>query len=348
MLQQTRVETVIPYFEAWLRRFPTIGKLAEAEEQEVLRLWQGLGYYSRARNLHRAAREVMRRYDGEIPGDPTTLETLPGIGPYTSGAVASIAFQVPVPAVDGNARRVLSRLTDDPDPGWPTLRRWASALIDPEAPGDFNQALMELGSKICSPRRPKCGECPLSDFCAARRAGTQSERPAPRRRRSVPRLVEAVAVLLCEARPSRSGSDDVDSTTPTRRVLLRRRPSTGLLGGMWEFPGGPVAAGEDPLEVARRVGRSLVSQSDGSRLERHSDCAAVDLGPVQRLRVVDHAFTHRRLQYVPFLFRLSAQGPAPEGDSELMWMDPYEAAGVPIPVAQLKVLTQVFGPTGPP
>ncbi|MDP9349789.1 MAG: A/G-specific adenine glycosylase, partial [Gemmatimonadota bacterium] len=156
MLQQTRVETVKPYFRRWLERFPTLAALAEAPQDEVLKAWEGLGYYSRARNFHRAAREVVERYGGEVPGDAAAFRALPGVGRYTAGAVLSIAFGRPEPVVDGNVRRVFARLLDDPDPAEGALWALAEALVPGARPGDLNQALMELGATVCVPRNPRC------------------------------------------------------------------------------------------------------------------------------------------------------------------------------------------------
>lgn len=220
MLQQTRVETVVPYYHRWLRRFPDLQALADASLDEVLKAWEGLGYYSRARNLHRTAREIRRRYGGELPSTKAELKTLPGIGEYTAGAVSSIAFSRSDPAVDGNVRRVLSRLEDLEDPGAAALQDRASALLDPSRPGDFNEALMELGATICRPRDPHCGDCPLSRVCRALAAGTVARRPRPKRRKAPRHVTIPVAVVL----------DAAD------RALFVRRPHGGLLGGLWEFP----------------------------------------------------------------------------------------------------------------
>ena len=186
MLQQTRVDTVIAYYQKWLEAFPTIADLAAAGEQDVLKRWEGLGYYSRARSLHRAARIVVRDYGGELPSDPDALAKLPGIGPYTAGSISSIAFGNPVPAIDGNVRRVYSRLFDLSAP----LRSKASEaelkriserfLADPNvsaAPGDFLEALMDLGATICAPAAPRCPICPLRDDCLAAARGTVRDRP---------------------------------------------------------------------------------------------------------------------------------------------------------------------------
>lgn len=227
MLQQTRVAAVIPYFERWLERFPTVTALAEAPLDEVLRLWAGLGYYSRARNLHRCAQEIATHHGGKLPASATALRALPGIGRYTAGAIASIAFSLREPLVDGNVARVLARLhaiEDDIKSPAATRALWhlAGALVPAEAPGDFNQGLMELGATVCTPARPSCLVCPLRDLCRARAAGRESElpvMPARKRPEDLP-LIDACALWI-----ERRG-----------RLLLARRAPQGLYGGLWELP----------------------------------------------------------------------------------------------------------------
>ena len=225
MLQQTRAETAVPYYDRWLRRFPDWDALADAPADDVMLAWKGLGYYRRAQNLHRTAMIVRERYDGRLPEDPVELRTLPGVGEYTAGAVASIAFGLPVPAVDGNVKRVLSRLMDVGEPTAALLRDEATRLLDPERPGDFNEAMMELGATVCTPRTPRCADCPVRPHCMADKAGTVSDRPLVRRRRPLPRVDYVTAVIVRAA-----------ASSPTATTLLTRRPDTGLLAGMWEFP----------------------------------------------------------------------------------------------------------------
>ncbi len=220
MLQQTRVETVIPYYHEWLLRFPDLEALGAAPLDEVLRAWQGLGYYSRARNLHRAAREVNERYGGQLPSTRRELRTLPGVGEYTAGAVASIAFGLAEPAVDGNVRRVLSRLDDIEKPRQAGLLQRAGELLDPDRPGDSNEALMELGATVCRPRNPLCDVCPVAEHCRALSAGTVGLRPLRKARKPVPAVTVDVAVIF-------DGND---------RALVAKRPDRGLLAGLWEFP----------------------------------------------------------------------------------------------------------------
>jgi A/G-specific adenine glycosylase len=228
MLQQTRVETVIPYFEKWMRLFPDVRALANASEHEVLNAWEGLGYYSRARNLHKAAKLVVGQYDAEIPHDLDELRKLPGIGRYTLGAIASIAFGMDVSALDGNIKRVYSRIFDIEEPvDSPAGEKILWQLADENVPkghaGDYNQALMDLGATICVPKNPRCLICPVMELCKARQNGTQDQRPVMKPKKEVPHFVHAAGVVI-----------------ERRKVLLAQRPSQGLLGGMWEFPNGRV------------------------------------------------------------------------------------------------------------
>lgn len=302
MLQQTRADTAAPYYARWLRRFPDWTALADASRDDVLLAWKGLGYYARAANLHRTAVVVRERHGGRLPSDPAVLATLPGVGEYTAGAVASIAFGVQAPAVDGNVRRVLARLLDAPHPSVSQLRAEAGRLLDPHRPGDFNEALMELGATVCVPRAPRCGVCPVADFCRARLAGTAAERPAPRPKPTVRRVAYAVAVAL-----------DVHG-----RTILVRRPKKGLLAGMWEFPSVEIVlsdqrTGSDEIEAAARQRLAALGLArtavPASRNHRH-DPSCVRLAPVR------HAFTHMRAVYHPVILRCGvlAMDTAESGD----------------------------------
>jgi A/G-specific adenine glycosylase len=357
MLQQTRVDTVVPYYRRWMERFPTVEVLAEASSEEVLRLWQGLGYYSRARNLHNAARVVVEAWDGVVPNTVEALRQLPGVGEYTAGAVASIAFGAPVPAVDGNVRRVLARLADDPDPTPARLRRWAGALVDPERPGDFNQGLMELGALVCTPRAPGCARCPLEAECRARREGTQELRPLPRRRGRVRRAV-AVSLVLHRG------------TGAETEVLLERRPDDGLLGGMWSTPtrelspeaGNGVREGAESdrtkvdeaspvLETLRGLLRTTMEDAG---LPFHS-MPGRKMGAAKgadSLPPVDHAFTHLRVRYLPFRIPLVREDGDPDGspdpppDTSFRWVPLVARGGVPLPVAQESILASLESEIG--
>ncbi len=292
MLQQTRVATAAPYFARWMARFPTVAALAAADDADVLAAWQGLGYYHRARNVHRAARAVVERHGGALPRTAAALAALPGIGPYTAGAVASIAFGERVPAIDGNARRVLGRLLAlDLDaatgPGARAVAATAARLVDGPAPGDLNQAIMELGATVCTPRRPACDRCPAASWCAGRRSGDPTAFPA-RRQRPRPRPVAADAWFV---------TDDQG-----RRLVARRAPD-GLLGGLWEFPlTAPDAPLRDPV--------------------RGAPLAAAPAGPA-----LTHVFTHLALTVTPRRARVAAPftpDPLPAPYDDWRWL-PEEA-----------------------
>jgi A/G-specific adenine glycosylase len=266
MLQQTRVEAVIPYFEKWMQLFPTVKDLAKASEQDVLNAWEGLGYYSRARNLHKAARIVVEQHQGELPRDLKELRKLPGIGRYTVGAIASIAFNMDEPTLDGNLRRVYARLFDVSEPadspaGENLLWKLAAEHLPKGQAGDYNQALMDLGATVCLPRNPRCLICPMMDICEARANGTQEQRPVLKPKKELPHYAHAAGIIV------KSGE-----------ALLAKRPSKGLLGGMWEFPNGRVD-GEpvDELESALETGYRLKVQSG------------------EALGTVQHAYTHFRV-----------------------------------------------------
>ena len=303
MLQQTRVETVIPYFEAWMRRFPGVRDLAAASEQEVLSAWEGLGYYGRARNLHKAAQLLVRDMGGALPRDLVALRGLPGVGPYTTAAIASIAFGQDVVALDGNIRRVLARCFDvttpsDTPAGERVLRELAEEGMPKGRAGDYNQALMDLGATVCLPHRPACPVCPLERLCRAQALGVQDQRPVTKPRPAVPHYVVTAGVL------SRNG-----------RVLLARRPSRGLLGGMWEFPGGKLEDGEDLPSALRRELREELG-------------VAVRVG--ESFGVYRHAYTHFRITLHAFLCELVEGEPRPIQAAELAWVRPAEFGSYPM------------------
>ena len=247
MLQQTQVATVIPYYERFLRRFPTVKSLSKAPLTAVLDHWSGLGYYSRAKNLHAAAQEVVRKHAGKIPAEVDELLDLPGIGRYTAGAIASIAYDRPAPVLDGNVIRVLSRhlgIQEDPRKSSIQRKLWETAdrLVPTECPGDFNQALMELGATVCLPRAPRCSACPIRRGCQADEHGLQEQIPPPRENTPRKKIRYACGIL------EREGS-----------VLIGRRPLQGLLPGLWEFPGGEIGARESPKQglvqlLSKRLG----------------------------------------------------------------------------------------------
>jgi A/G-specific adenine glycosylase len=276
MLQQTQVATVIRYFERFVTRFPTVAALATADEQEVLRLWEGLGYYRRARHLHQAARELVAQHwatQGHLPDDPAVWQALPGVGRYILGAVLSQAFDRRLPILEANSERVLCRLlgqTEDPRRG--AVRRWlwqtAEALLPARRVGAFNQALMELGALVCVPVAPRCVHCPLAAMCQARRLGLQESIPA-RTQAPAEIAIQEVAVVV------RRGS----------RVLLVQRPENGRWAGLWEFPHGPLAAHEAHEAAAARILAELTGLQ-------------ATLGP--ELLTVRHSIMNQRITLVCF------------------------------------------------
>jgi A/G-specific adenine glycosylase len=269
LLQQTRVQTVRPYYDRFVAAFPSVRALAAAPLERVLKVWEGLGYYSRARNLHRAARMIEAEHGGRLPQTAAQWQQLPGIGRYTAGAIASIACGERVAAVDGNVKRVLARLFHVEKPledaaTQAVLWQLATELLPRSSPGEFNQALMELGARVCTPRSPRCDACPVRRWCRACAAGVQQRLPIRRARKAVPR-VEAVAAVMCER----------------GRCLLVRRPPRGLLGGLWTLPGAEIGDGQPHAQTLRCGVQAALG---------------LDIEVGERLASVRHEFSHRRLQ----------------------------------------------------
>lgn len=293
MLQQTRVETVIPYYFGWMERFPTVNVLAQASEQNVLNAWEGLGYYSRARNLRKAAILICDRYIGQVPKTMADLLTLPGIGPYTAAAITSIAFGQDEAVLDGNVKRVLARVFNLEIPantpsGEKEFWRVAREQLPAGVAGDYNQAIMDFGATLCTPRNPACEICPLSTLCKAKLLGIQNQRPVLIEKKPIPHYLVCAAVIQ---------QDD--------KVLIARRPSKGLLGGMWEFPGGKVEPGETLAQALQRE----ICEELGSEIE-----VGMELG------IYIHAYTHFRVTLHAFYSSLSHGEPQPLDASEIRWV----------------------------
>lgn len=294
MLQQTRVETVIPYFKRWMKLFPSVRALASASERDVLNAWEGLGYYSRARNFHKAAKIVIEKYGGKLPRDVDELRKLPGIGRYTAGALASILFGMDEPALDGNLKRVYARLFDVKKPvnsteGEKLLWKIAHENLPKGRAADFNQALMDLGAMVCTPKNPRCEVCPLARDCKARERGVQHLRPVKVAKKIVPHYVHAASVVV--ERIGRGASSNGDNSL---HVLMAQRPSKGLLAGMWEFPNARVegeSAGE--AESAIKAAYRLTV-----RVKR-------GLHP---LVVVEHTYSHFKVTVRAFRCEISSKG----------------------------------------
>lgn len=311
ILQQTRVDQGLPYYERFIEAFPTVHALASAAEDAVLKRWEGLGYYTRARNLHRAAKTIVDDYDGVLPASVEVLQLLPGVGRYTAGAIASIAFGVRAPVLDGNVKRVLARLNkidDSIDEPATEKMLWSMAqtLVPATKPGDFNQSLMELGARICTPKSPNCGGCPVQKHCLARRAGVQEALPVRSAKKAVPHKEIVVAAIEKDG-----------------RFLIGKRPPEGLLGGLWEFPGGKVEAGETHAQALTRECREelgVTIQSGGM------------------VASVKHAYTHLKVTLNVYRCRLRTGKPKPRTHSELRWVHPDEFDDYAFPKANHKFL----------
>ncbi|HEU4363866.1 MAG TPA: A/G-specific adenine glycosylase [Candidatus Krumholzibacteria bacterium] len=320
MLQQTQVATVIPYYQRFIARFPDPASLARAPLDDVLKTWEGLGYYARARNLRAAAREIVDRFGGAVPRDPAWFRSLPGVGEYIGAAVPSIAFGVPLAVVDGNVKRVIARLdaiaeSIDRAGGARTVRVRAAALLDRAHPGDFNQALMELGAMVCRPVAPSCDVCPVADACAAFATGTPDAFPRRDPRRAVPTQRIAVGVVARD-----------------ERVLITRRAESGMLGGLWEFPGGKVGPDETPEEACRREIREEVN------LEVEVD---------ERVARVTHSYTHLRVEIDVFACRYAGGEVRLDGPTDHRWILLEETANYAFPKANHKFLKALRDRTMP-
>ncbi len=315
MLQQTRVEAVIPYYERFLAAFPDPAALAAAPDNLLLKLWEGLGYYARARNLREAARRITQERGGRLPGTAAEWAALPGVGRYTAGAIASIAFGERTPVVDGNVKRALARLFAIEEPvdaaaGEKAIWDLAGRLVPRAAPGDFNEAVMELGARVCLPRRPRCGECPVARWCEARRLGLAGRLPARRPRKSTPHY-EIVAAALRDSRG---------------RYLLGRRPPSSMLGGLWEFPGGKVEPGETHAEALARELREELG---------------VEARVGRRIAAVDHAYSHFSITLYVYLCERTGGRLRAHWHAETRWVAPRDFARYPMPAADLKFLDRL-------
>ncbi len=312
LLQRTRIASGTPYYERFLERFPTVRDLAAASLDDVLAVWEGLGFYGRARNLHAAARAIAERHGGQIPRSFEEIESLPGIGPYTAGAVASIAFGVPVPAVDGNVTRVIARLfriRDDATRAVAKRRTHeiAARLVSPERPGAFNQAMMELGATVCKPSSPTCNRCPLERMCLAHLAGEEDEFPVSRRPRVSPLVPVVFGLVVADG-----------------RVLLVRRPSGQLLGGLWSLPGGERSRKDERTSLADAVRRQAGIE--------------VDIGV--RWSRVSRTFSHRK--WSGSIYRCTPRR-APESGGSVRWIPRAEALRLPLVPFHREVIEALEG-----
>lgn len=314
MLQQTQVATVVPYYRGFLQRFADLESLARAESQAVLKAWEGLGYYARARNLHRAAAIVLKERRGVVPNRWEEFRRLPGVGDYIAAAVLSLAFEKPYPVVDGNVKRVLARLLVMKHPvnkssSAKIFRETAGTLLDQTQPGTFNQAMMELGAVVCKPRQPLCDECPVQKICRAYQSGQVLNYPAKVKKPPIPQYRIAVGVVFKKG-----------------RVLITRRKPSGLLGGLWEFPGGKIQKGERPAAACIREIKEEVN---------------LDIEVDSHLSRVKHAYTHFKIVMDVFCCSWVAGRVALNGPVEHRWISLQKLDDFPFPKANHKFFPEL-------
>ena len=313
MLQQTRVDQMGPYFERFIHRFPSVHALAQASETDVLKAWEGLGYYSRARNLHRAARSLVDECGGHVPRDHDALLRLPGSGVYTAAAISSIAFDAPHPVLDGNVTRVLCRLLlVEEEPRTAAVKTALIAaseqLLARQRPGDFNQALMELGAGVCKPRNPNCDACPVASFCRARvELDDPATLPVSNRKKKGPHY-EVTAGMIWK----RGGW-----------LLIAQRPAAGMLGGLWEFPGGKQESGESLAECLRR---EIAEELD------------FEITVGDHLAQVDQAYSHFSITLHAFEAHYLSGQPRALECADLKWIRPAQLEDYPMPRADRRIL----------
>jgi A/G-specific adenine glycosylase len=314
MLQQTQVKTVIPYYQRWLENLPTIQDLAIASEREVLKLWEGLGYYNRCHNFQKAAQLVCSKYNGKVPHDPDLFLKLPGVGPYILSAVMSIAFKRVLPVVDGNVLRVVTRYTESRDDisKSATRKKVYQMLLDliPENnPDGFNQAVMELGALVCTPKNPTCSSCPLKKTCQAKEKETVESLPFRTKKKKIPFHRVALAVIL-----------------KNDKFLIQKRPTTGHLAGMWEFPGGKIETDES---VEQAVTRECREELD------------VSVKIIQKLKKVKHTYTHFKIELNIFICRLTSTTVQARQAQPIRWIGFDQMNQYPFPAANHKFFKEL-------
>jgi len=314
MLQQTQVATVVPYYHEFLQHFEDLKGLARANSQEVLKAWEGLGYYARARNLHRAASLVLKEHRGVVPGCWAAFRKLPGVGDYIAAAVLSIAFEQPYPVVDGNVKRVLARLLVLRDPvnkasSAQKFRETADQLLERKQPGTFNQAMMELGAVVCKPQQPLCGSCPVQKMCRAYQSAEVLNFPIKLKKEPTPHYRIAVGVVF------KNG-----------RVLITRRKPSGLLGGLWEFPGGKIHKGESPAAACIREIKEEVNLA--IKVDSH-------------LSRVKHAYTHFKIVMDVFCCSYVSGRVALSGPVDHRWIKLQQLDDFPFPKANHKFFDEL-------
>lgn len=312
MLQQTQVATVLPYYDRFLTLFPTIEALAKASSETVLKAWEGLGYYARCRNLHKAAQLIVEKHGGQFPQSMEDVEALPGIGRSTAGAILTFAYGQRHPILDGNVKRVLARLynfQEDPSANEPNKKLWVAStglLAEASDPFSYNQAIMELGATLCTPQNPSCLLCPVRSFCDGAAQGTQNELPIKTPKKESPHYTIGAGVIWHE-----------------NKILIQRRPDKGLLGGMWEFPGGKQEPNETLEETVRREIREELE---------------IEVTVGAKITTVRHAYTHFKITLHAYHCQYVSGTPQPKACEAWQWIAPEELSQFPFPKANKKVL----------
>lgn len=314
MLQQTQVATVIPYYQRFMKRFPTVESLARARQDTVLKLWEGLGYYSRGRNLHKAAKVIVSEYGGRLPDTVEELQKIPGIGRYTAGAIASIAFDIPAPILDGNVIRVLCRLfCIEGNPKTPAITNqlWelAEILVHTKHPGDFNQGMMELGATVCTPQNPTCARCPLQKQCCAMKTGRQAELPVKQKQAPLPHYTIVVGIVF------RDG-----------KILIDKRKQNALLGGLWEFPGGKKKKDET---FKQAVAREVLEET------------GIEIEVGRKLMIVKHTYSHFKITLHAYLCEYKNGTAKPLACDAVKWVTVKNLTKYAFPAANVKIIREL-------
>jgi A/G-specific adenine glycosylase len=312
MLQQTQVETAKPYYQRWLSKFPNTQSVADASEDEVLKLWEGLGYYARARNFKSACEWIQNENNGEIPINSDDFRQLKGVGDYIHAAVRSIAFNEVLPVIDGNVKRVVARIIEldsAPSQALNIIKKFLINEISHKSPGDFNQAIMDLGSTICKPRNPKCSECNISSFCKSYKNNTVDNYPVSEKKRTVPHHKIAVGLIWKE-----------------NKILISKRHSNAMLGGLWEFPGGKIKKGESAKECVKREIKEELS---------------VNVSVGKKIDTIKHAYTHFTIELTAYHCQYESGEAARVDCADFKWIKTRQIDSLPFPKANHKIFNKI-------
>ena len=312
MLQQTQVETAKPYYRRWLKEFPNTLAVANATEDEILKQWEGLGYYARARNFKSACEWINNENNGEIPTSSSKFRQLKGVGAYIHAAVRSIAYNEAIPVIDGNVKRVMARVLEiktPPSRSLHIIKQFLNDKISPTNPGDFNQAIMDLGSIICKPRNPNCNKCSISNFCKSYKNNTVDNYPILEKKRAIPHHKIAVGLIWKE-----------------NKILISKRPSNVMLGGLWEFPGGKIKENEIAEDCVKREIKEELNIS-------------VSLG--EKIQTIKHAYTHFTIELTAYHCQYEGGEPSTIGCADFKWIKTHEIDSLPFPKANHKIFNKI-------